>query len=110
MYLNAVDQASLLTNGLGSAMHERGVKILAYDHNTDQPVYPARVMQGAGPALVDSIAWHCYQGPVADYTILEDFHYNNPETPQFMTECSNTAVVPGTKNFWVAQNFMPSIR
>lgn len=27
-----------------------------------------------------------------------------------MTECSNTAVEPGTTNFWVAQNFLPAVR
>lgn len=97
---------------------------MAYDHNTDQPAYPARVIQGA-PDFTDAAAWHCYQGPVADYTILEvcissrtqlyvnhhqDFHYNFPKTPQFMTECSNTGLAPGTTNFWMAQQFIPSVR
>jgi len=38
MYLDAADEANILLNGLGDAMHERGVINLAYDHNTDQPV------------------------------------------------------------------------
>lgn len=109
MFLDAADEANLLVQGLGSAMHERGVKVLAYDHNTDQPAYPARVIQGAGD-LVDAVAWHCYQGPVADYTIFSDFHENFASTPQFMTECSNTGLAAGTYNFWIAQNFMPSVR
>lgn len=70
MFLAAADAAKMLQQGLGAAMHQRGVKILAYDHNTDQPDYPAQVIQGA-PGYVDAAAWHCYQSPVADYTVLE---------------------------------------
>ena len=38
MYLDAADEANILLQGLGGAMHERGVINMAYDHNTDQPV------------------------------------------------------------------------
>ena len=110
MYLDAVDEANMLLRGLGGLMHERDVKFMAYDHNTDQPVYPARVLQGAGTQNVDAIAWHCYQGPVADYTVLEDLHLFSPETAQFMTECSNTGADVGTTNYWVAQNFIPAVQ
>ena len=110
MYLDPVDQVDMLNRGLGGLMHERGVKFMAYDHNTDQPVYPARVLQGAGTDNVDAIAWHCYQGPVADYTVLEDLRQFSPQTPQFMTECSNTGATVGTTNFWVAQNFIPAVQ
>lgn len=110
MYLDSVDQASMLVRGLGGLLHERGVKFMAYDHNTDQPVYPARVIQGAGTENVDAIAWHCYQSPVADYAVLDDLHQFSPETPQFMTECSNTAATVGSTNYWVAQNFIPSVQ
>lgn len=109
MFLDAADASTLLRQGLSRAMRRRNVKIFAYDHNTDQPAYPARVMQDA-PTAVDAIAWHCYQPPVADYTILEDFRDQFPLIPQFMTECANTAMHPGTTNFWIAQNFIPSVR
>lgn len=110
MYLDSVDQSNMLLRGLGGLMHQRGVKFMAYDHNTDQPVYPARVLQGAGTENVDAIAWHCYQGPVADYTVLEDLHQFSPQTAQFMTECSNTGANVGTTNYWVAQNFIPAVQ
>jgi len=110
MYLDSVDEADMLLRGLGGLMHERGVKFLAYDHNTDQPVYPARVLQGAGTENVDAIAWHCYQDPVADYTVLDDLHQFSPQTVQFMTECSNTGATAGTTNYWVAQNFIPAVQ
>jgi glucan endo-1,6-beta-glucosidase len=89
-------------------MRKRTVKILAYDHNTDTPVYPYRIQQQEDH-LFDSVAWHCYQGPVADYRVIEDFHLDWPDVPQFMTECANTIFIPGEANFWVAQNFIPAI-
>ncbi|KAI7240520.1 hypothetical protein KC330_g1263 [Hortaea werneckii] len=110
MYLDAVDEASMLLRGLGGLMHQRDVKFMAYDHNTDQPVYPARVLQGAGTDNVDAIAWHCYQGPVADYAVLDDLHLFSPKTVQFMTECSNTGATAGSTNYWVAQNFIPAVQ
>lgn len=109
MYLDAADEAALLKSGLGEAMHARGVKIMAYDHNTDQPMYPMRVLQGA-PAYTDIAAWHCYQSPVANYTVMENWHYAYPDHPQFMTECSTYLPEPGTFNFGVAQNFLTPVR
>lgn len=110
MYLDAVDEANMLLRGLGGEMHQRNVKFMAYDHNTDQPIYPARVLQGAGTENVDAIAWHCYQDPVADYTVLDDLRQFSPQTVQFMTECSNTGATVGTTNYWVAQNFIPAVQ
>lgn len=37
MYLDAADEAQILLQGLGGALHERGAIYMAYDHNTDQP-------------------------------------------------------------------------
>ena len=109
MYLDAADESALLMQGLGEAMHERGVKVMAYDHNTDQPMYPMRALQGA-PAYTDVVGWHCYQSPVANYTVMEDWHYAYPDRPQFMTECSTYLPEAGTYNFGVAQNFMGPVR
>ena len=109
MFLDAADEAALIAQGIGAEMHDRGVITMAYDHNTDQPMYPMRVVQGA-PALVDAAAWHCYQSPVANYSVMEDFHYAYPDKPQFMTECSNYLPEAGTLNFEVASNFIPPVR
>lgn len=83
MYLDAVDAATILNQGLGDALRERGVAVLAYDHNTDQPVYPYRVKQGAKD-YVDAVAWHCYASPLANYTVLSDMAYAYPGILQFM--------------------------
>lgn len=109
MYLDAADEAQILIQGLGKEMQSRGVAVLAYDHNTDQPVYPARVIEGAGK-LVDGIAWHCYQSPFADYSVLEDLHRAYPDKVQFMTECSSYLPTPGTTSFQVAANFIPPVQ
>lgn len=69
MLLDAADAAAILNQGLGEMLHDRGAIFLAYDHNTDQPVYPYRVKQGAKD-LVDAVAWHCYQTPVANYSVM----------------------------------------
>jgi glucan endo-1,6-beta-glucosidase len=81
------------------------------DHNTDQPVYPARVIQGTGGegGLTGAAAWHCYAGPVANYSVMDDFHYAFPNTLQFMTECSNYLPQAGSWNFEVASNFIPPV-
>ena len=109
MFLDATDEAAILAHGLGKAMHKRGVKVMAYDHNTDQPMYPMRVVQGA-PEYTDMAAWHCYQSPVANYSVIEDFSHVYPEKLQFMTECSNYLPETGSINFAVASNFMAPVR
>lgn len=109
MFLDALDAAAILDYGLGKNMHDRGVKVMAYDHNTDQPMYPMRVVQGA-PDYTDMAAWHCYQGPVANYSVMQDFHYAYPDKLQFMTECSNYLPEAGSVNWAVAQNFIPPVR
>ncbi|CZT52130.1 uncharacterized protein RSE6_13387 [Rhynchosporium secalis] len=106
MYLGADDSARILNAGLGDAMKERGVKILAYDHNTDQPAYPSRMIQGSNGS-VSGAAWHCYAGNV-NYTVLEQFNQAFPSTPQFMTECSS--YLPSNYSIYIAQQFIPSVQ
>ena len=104
MYLDAADEADLISQALGPLMQQRGVGIWAYDHNTDMPMYPQRVVDGAR-GHVQAAAWHCYANP-ANYSVLDDFHYGNPSTLQFMTECSNYKPQAGSNNFKVATSFM----
>lgn len=73
---------------------------------TGHLVYPNRVKQGARD-LVDAVAWHCYQSPYPNYTVIEDFNHAWPGTPQFMTECTN--YLPSGVNFQVAQSFFPPV-
>ncbi|KAK4555502.1 hypothetical protein LTR86_007254 [Recurvomyces mirabilis] len=105
MYLEGADEAALLNQGLGQALLDRGVLAMAYDHNTDQPVYPYRVLQGA-PDLIRSVAWHCYQGPAPNYTVIEDIYRAFPNAIQFMTECTSYLPTVNTDSFQVAQSFM----
>ncbi|KXT17213.1 hypothetical protein AC579_322 [Pseudocercospora musae] len=104
MFLDAADAADILNAGLGAALQERNVSLLAYDHNTDQAAYPMRVIQRA-PGFVHGAAWHCY-AYLANYTVLEDFHEAFPNTPQFLTECSNYRPRAGALNWAVADAFM----
>src|SRR6187402_1141899 len=46
MFLDAVDEANLISQALRPLMRERNVGIWAYDHNTDMPMYPERVVEG----------------------------------------------------------------
>ncbi|KAK0991135.1 hypothetical protein LTR54_011924 [Friedmanniomyces endolithicus] len=109
MYLDAADEATIINQGLGASLKERGILFMAYDHNTDQPVYPYRVLQGA-PGMVPAVACHCYQGPAPNYTVLNDISRLYPGTLQFMTECSNYLPGAGSVNFEVAQNFIPPVQ
>ncbi|KAI6709665.1 hypothetical protein PZA11_006706 [Diplocarpon coronariae] len=107
MLLGPDDAARILNTGLGEAMKERGVKVLAYDHNTDQPFYPARVIQGTANGTIGGAAWHCYAGNL-NYTVLEHFNQAFPSIPQFMTECSS--YLPNNISIWMAQHFLPSVQ
>jgi len=109
MFLDPADEAAILSKGLGDALQDRGVIAMAYDHNTDQPAYPVRVIEGA-PGHVQAAAWHCYETPTPNYSVLEDLHYAYPDLLQFMTECTTYRPSPGTLDFGVAKNFISSVQ
>lgn len=109
MYLNASDQAKLVSGDLGIKMKQRGVGIWAYDHNTDNTEYPQTVLRD-GNGHVTGVAWHCYQDPYANYTVIRDFHREYPDIPHFMTECSNYDPKINSVNFAVADSFMGPIK
>lgn len=68
-----------------------------------------RVLEGA-PAYTSVVTWHCYQSPVAIYTVMEDWHCAYPDRPRFMNKCSLYLPEAGTYHFDVAQNFMGPVR
>jgi glucosylceramidase len=109
MFLDPADEAAILMKGLGTALQDRGVIAMAYDHNTDQPAYPMRVIEGA-PGHVKATAWHCYESPTPNYSVLDDLHYAYPDLLQFMTECTTYRPSPGTLDFGVANNFISSVQ
>ncbi|KAJ5197824.1 Endo-1-6-beta-D-glucanase neg1 [Penicillium cinerascens] len=87
MYVYADESAQLIQNYVGPAISNAGLStdIWAYDHNTDNSDYPQTVINGAGQ-YVDTVAWHCYADPL-NWTVLSEFHDNNPSVKQYMTEC-----------------------
>ncbi|OKL62582.1 Endo-1,6-beta-D-glucanase [Talaromyces atroroseus] len=87
MYLDADTATSLIQNHVGPALSSAGLstEIWAYDHNTDKPSYPQTVLDGASD-YVSNVAWHCY-ATGNSWTVLSDFHANNSDVTQYMTEC-----------------------
>lgn len=88
MRMTATQQAAFIGDALGPALDEAGFspKILAWDHNWDEPDYPRTVLQDAeAHAYVDGIAWHCYGG---DVSAQSQVHQAFPEVDTYFTECS----------------------
>lgn len=68
MLMLATEQANFIKNNLGPAFQAAGIttKIVAYDHNCDNPQYPMTVLSdsGANP-FVDGSAFHLYAGDIS---------------------------------------------
>ncbi|KKY19705.1 putative beta-glucanase [Phaeomoniella chlamydospora] len=105
MHLPSDDEADLIKKGLGTAMSKRNVSIFAFDDNTYETTYPLDVLNQEH-RHVDGVAWHCYQSPAADYSVMDDIHDAFPNALQFMSECSDYASVVNKVNFLVARNFI----
>lgn len=93
--------AARLSSKLSPAIAAAGLKteIWAYDHNTDQPGYPAYVLQQV-PA-VKNVAWHCYGG---GWEPMTEFHNSHPTAKQYMTEC--WLHLATGESFWDLPGFM----
>jgi glucosylceramidase len=80
------EQAAFFGDALGPAMAAAGLKtkVMAYDHNWDQPEYPETVMNDpkAG-ALAAGAAWHHYAG---NPSVMTEFHDEFPKKDQWVTE------------------------
>lgn len=130
MFLDPVDATSLISQGLGEAMQDREVIIMAYvglltssapEQIPTGPIFigpqyrPAGISCSSHPGtggeggLTGAAAWHCYASPVANYSVMGDFHSAFPNTLQFKTEFSNYLPQSGTWNFDVASNFIPPV-
>src|SRR5205807_870745 len=85
----AADQGGFIGANLGPALANAGlsgVKIMVYDHNWDQIVYPTTVYQNASAyPYVAGVAWHCYGG---DISAEATFHNSYPNKDTWLTECS----------------------
>lgn len=86
MYMTALEQADFIKNHLGPAFQSNGIatKIVAYDHNCDQPQYPITVLSDAGAnSFVDGSAFHLYAG---DISALSSVHSAYPTKNVYFTE------------------------
>lgn len=71
MYMSATDQADFIKNSLGPAFKTANlsVKIIAYDHNCDNPNYPKTILADADAfPFVDGSAFHLYAGDISALT------------------------------------------
>jgi len=90
MSMSSAEQLNLLANYVLPALQAANLpaKVLIYDHNWDQPVYPQAVLQNAAVAAspkVGGIAWHWYGGPPGAMTTL---HNQYPGLNNYVTEAS----------------------
>lgn len=71
----ATEQAAFIKNNLGPAFQAAGIttKIVAYDHNCDNPQYPMTVLSDSGAnAFIDGSAFHLYAGDISALTTVRN--------------------------------------
>jgi glucosylceramidase len=86
--LSPTDEATFVAHDLGPALNTAGlgnVKIFAYDHNWDNPVYPESVLGSSAAQYLAGSSFHCYAGdPSAQSAVKVAF----PAKDIWFTECS----------------------
>jgi glucosylceramidase len=88
--LTAAQESTFIARDLGPAIARAGLptKILAYDHNWDDPAYPEQILADPAAArYVAGVAWHCYAG---DPSAQAAVHAADPAAGEYLTECSGT--------------------
>jgi len=86
MYMSATDQASFIKNSLGPAFKTANlnVKVIAYDHNCDNPNYPKAILADTDAfPFVDGSAFHLYAG---DISALTNVYNSYPTKNVYFTE------------------------
>jgi glucosylceramidase len=86
MTMQSNEEANFIKNNLGPQFSSNGIstKIIAYDHNCDQPGYPEGVLGDAGAnPYVDGSAFHLYAG---DISALSTVHNAYPNKNVYFTE------------------------
>ena len=86
MTMQSGEEANFIKNNLGPQFSASGIstKIIAYDHNCDQPGYPEAVLGDAGAnPYVDGSAFHLYAG---DISALTTVHNAFPDKNVYFTE------------------------
>lgn len=86
MYMSALQQTNFIKNNLGPALKAANlnVKIIAYDHNCDNPNYPKAILADADAfPFVDGSAFHLYAG---DISALTNVYNSYPTKNVYFTE------------------------
>lgn len=84
--MTALQQAEFIKTNLGPAFQAAGLttKIIAYDHNCDQPQYPITVLSDAAAnPFIDGSAFHLYAG---DINALSTVRSSFPNKNLYFTE------------------------
>jgi len=112
MYMTAGDQATFIKAHLGPAFQAANIntKIIAYDHNCDNPAYPLAVLNDpAANPFVDGSAFHLYAG---DISALGTVHNLFPNKNVYFTEqwTSSTGNFSGDLDWHVKNVIIGSMR
>jgi len=112
MYMTAGNQATFIKNNLGPAFQAANIttKIIAYDHNCDNPAYPLAVLNDvAANPYVDGSAFHLYAG---DISALSTVHNLFPNKNVYFTEqwTSSTGGFSGDLDWHVKNVIIGSMR
>ncbi|MFW0739698.1 glycoside hydrolase family 30 protein [Flavobacterium sp. T12S277] len=86
MEMSALEQTDFIKNHLGPAFKTANItaKIIAYDHNCDNPNYPKTILADAAAyAFVDGSAFHLYAG---DISALSEVYTAYPARNIYFTE------------------------
>ncbi len=86
MVMSALEQADFIKNHLGPAFKaaQLSTKIIAWDHNCDNPDYPITVLNDAGAKQYTAgSAFHLYNG---DISALSKVHDKHPDRDLYFTE------------------------
>lgn len=86
MFMPATQQAEFIGYYLGPAFQKAAIqtKIIAYDHNCDEPNYPITVLNDAkAKSFVDGSAFHLYGGNISALTTV---HNAFPDKNVYFTE------------------------
>jgi glucosylceramidase len=79
MTMQSNEEANFIKNNLGPQFSANGIstKIIAYDHNCDQPGYPEAILGDAGAnPYVDGSAFHLYGGDISALTTVHNAYPN----------------------------------
>jgi glucosylceramidase len=86
MVLNAPEAADFVKNHLGPAFKTANIKtkIIVWDHNCDEPIYPITVLNDAGAKqFINGSAFHLYNG---DISALSQVYAAHPDKDLYFTE------------------------